>query len=181
LQPTPVGVPGELHIGGAQLARGYLNRPELTAEKVIADPFSSEPDARLYKSGDLCRFRPDGVIEYLERIDFQVKIRGFQIELGEIEAARRQVDGIEDVAVVLRQSQAGEPSICAYFVGAADLTGTRIREALARFLPDYMAPAAFARLDALPLSANGKLDRKALPEIDGDSKLESGIAYEAPA
>ncbi|MBV9791335.1 MAG: amino acid adenylation domain-containing protein, partial [Chloroflexi bacterium] len=184
LRPVPVGVPGELHIGGIQLARGYQGRPALTAEKFIPDPFSASPNARLYKTGDLARFLPDGAIEYLGRLDFQVKVRGFRIELGEIETALGQHAQIREVVVVARQDVPGETRLVAYLVENNDRSGEGLAtEALRRFLqdklPEYMIPAAFVTLDALPLSPNGKVDRKALPAPD-TSRPELEAAFVAP-
>ena len=170
LQPTPIGVPGELHIGGAGLARGYWNRPELTAEKFIADPFSDRPGDRLYKTGDLARYRPDGNLECLGRLDQQVKIRGFRIELGEIEAALASHPRIGE-AVVIAREDAGPLSLAAYLVPAAAAAVppvAELRAFLQKTLPDYMLPAAFVVLEALPLTANGKVDRRALPAPEQD-------------
>ncbi|MBR5997504.1 MAG: amino acid adenylation domain-containing protein, partial [Deltaproteobacteria bacterium] len=157
LQPQPFGVPGELHIGGVQVARGYLNRPELTAERFIPNPFG---EGRLYKTGDWARRLENGEIEYLCRIDQQVKIRGFRIELGEIEAAIRDFAGVRDV-LVNPFGEKGHQRLCAYVVGDCDFS--RLRSFLAEKLPDYMIPAAFMNLPALPLTASGKADRKSLP------------------
>ena len=166
MRPVPVGVAGELVIGGAGVARGYLNQPELTAERFVADPFV--PGGRLYRTGDLARWRADGTIEYLGRNDFQVKIRGYRIELGEIEARLGEVDGVDEVVVIARDEGAGAQRLAAYYTGAA--SGASIVEALrghaARTLPGYMVPSAYVRLAALPLTANGKLDRRALPAPD---------------
>jgi acyl carrier protein len=176
LQPLPIGVPGELHIGGVGIARGYLNRPELTDDRFIADPFSSEPRARLYKSGDLARYLPDGNIEFLGRIDHQVKIRGFRIELGEIEAVLRQHPALEEAVVLARQDTTADPSaapttakrLVAYVVPAHDEVPnvTQLRDFLKQKLPDYMLPSAFFTLETLPLTASGKIDRRALPAPD---------------
>src|SRR6185437_6847055 len=148
----------------AGLARGYLNRPELTAEKFIANPFSQEPGARLYKTGDLCRYLPDGNIEYLGRLDQQVKIRGFRIELGEIEAVLGGHPAVRESVVVAREDVPGEKALAAYLVVREGMapTVTELREHLLKQLPDYMVPAAFVELAKLPLTPNGKIDRKAL-------------------
>jgi amino acid adenylation domain-containing protein len=165
LQPAPVGVAGELHIGGIGVARGYLSRPELTAERFIHDPFGSEPGARLYKTGDLARYLPDGEIEYLGRVDHQVKIRGFRIELGEIEAAIRQFPGILETVVVAREDTPGDKRLIAYVVPAKpdSLNSDELRESLRKNLPEHMIPAAFVPLSELPLTSSGKMDRRALP------------------
>ncbi|HYG63055.1 MAG TPA: amino acid adenylation domain-containing protein, partial [Thermoanaerobaculia bacterium] len=161
--PAPVGVPGEICVGGAGLARGYLGRPELTAQRFVPDPSGGEPGARLYRSGDLARRRPDGDLEYLGRIDQQVKIRGFRIELGEIEAAVAERPEVRQ-AVVLPSEGGGETRLVAYVVPAGEALSTAtLREDLRRRLPDYMVPAVWVVLDELPLTANGKLDRRALP------------------
>ncbi len=163
-QPLPVGVPGELYIGGAGLARGYLNRPELTAEKFIPNPFSHEEDARLYKTGDLVRYLPDGTIEFLGRIDHQVKIRGFRIELGEIEAVLAQHPKVREAVVIASEDIPGNKRLVAYVVPhQKTLTSSELRRFLKEQLPDYMLPSAFVMLEALPLTPNGKVDRRALP------------------
>ncbi len=165
LQPVPIGVPGELHIGGAGLARGYLNRPELTQEKFIPDPFSNEPEARLYKTGDLARYLPDGNIDYISRIDHQVKIRGFRIELGEIEAVLAQHPAVRQAVVIAREDVPGDKRLVAYMVPNQEQvpTTSELRRFLKEQLTDYMVPAAFVWLDTLPLTPNGKVDRRALP------------------
>jgi acyl-CoA synthetase (AMP-forming)/AMP-acid ligase II/acyl carrier protein len=166
LQPVPVGVPGELHIGGDGLARGYLNREKLTAEKFIDDPFSSQQGTRLYKTGDLARYRASGKIEFLGRLDNQVKIRGHRIELGEIEAALRQHGNVREVVVVAKEFAPGEKRLVAYLVAPQMLVPVagQLRAFLKGQLPDYMVPSAFITLESLPLTPNGKVDRKALPQ-----------------
>jgi amino acid adenylation domain-containing protein len=187
LQPTPIGVPGELHIGGACLARGYLNRPELTAERFIPDPFSGEPGARLYKTGDLVRYLPDGNIEFLGRLDHQVKVRGFRVELGEIEAALVANPLIREAVVIARKDESGDQRLIAYLVASsvnapATVEGEQtlpsmgaLRSFLKATLPEYMLPAAFVWLPALPLSPNGKVDRKALSELETTPLTTDGI------
>jgi amino acid adenylation domain-containing protein/non-ribosomal peptide synthase protein (TIGR01720 family) len=181
LQPVPVGVPGELHIGGVQVARGYLNRPGLTAEKFISDPFTSDPDARLYRTGDLARYLPDGSILYLGRLDHQVKIRGNRIELGEIEATLDQHPGVRESVVVAHEYASGDKRLMSYVVARHEPTPTfsELRSFLKEKLPDYMIPSAFGYLDSLPLTANGKVDRQALPAPDG-VRPELDTAYQAP-
>ncbi|WP_289500830.1 amino acid adenylation domain-containing protein [Gloeocapsopsis sp. IPPAS B-1203] len=165
LQPVFVGVPGELYISGAGLARGYLNRPQLTAEKFIPHPFNSEPGSRLYKTGDLARFLPDGNIEFLGRIDHQLKIRGFRIELEEIEAVLRQHDCVKHSVVMGREDTPGDKRLVAYIIPSQEQapTTSELRCFLKERLPDYMIPAVFIILKSLPLNANGKVDRHALP------------------
>jgi acyl-CoA synthetase (AMP-forming)/AMP-acid ligase II/acyl carrier protein len=169
LQPVPIGVPGELHIGGMGLARGYLNHPELTVERFIPNPFSDEPGARLYQTGDLARYLPDGVIEFLGRRDHQVKIRGFRVELSEIEAVLAQHPSVQQTVVLAREEKPGEKRLVAYIVPASTQKATpgELRRFLKEKLPDYMVPAAFVILDALPLTPNGKVDRRALPAPEG--------------
>ncbi|MGG5292453.1 AMP-binding protein, partial [Pseudomonas shirazensis] len=157
LEPLPLGVAGELYIGGEGLARGYHDRPGLSAERFVADPFGS--GARLYRTGDLVRRRADGALEYLGRIDQQVKVRGFRIELGEIEACLLAEPGVREAAVVARQGQ-----LIGYVVADDDALLAPLRERLQAQLPDYMVPARLMRLERMPLTPNRKLDRKALPE-----------------
>ncbi|HJP04027.1 MAG TPA: amino acid adenylation domain-containing protein, partial [Gammaproteobacteria bacterium] len=175
-QPAPAGVPGELWIGGIQVARGYVNQPELTNEKFIIDPFSAKTGERVYRTGDLARFTDDGIIEFLGRIDFQVKLRGFRIELGEIEAELQHCDGVQQSVVLLREDTPGDQRLAAYIVG--DCNPDTLRTALAARLPDYMVPAAFVAIETLPLTPNGKLDRDALPAPDWS--VASDIKYVAP-
>jgi amino acid adenylation domain-containing protein len=162
---VPVGVPGEMHVAGAGVARGYLGRPDLTAERFVPDPYGTQPGARLYRSGDLSRRTPDGEVEYLGRIDHQVKIRGFRIELGEIEAAILAHPAVREAVVLMKEGAAGEPRLVAYAVPREEgIDFADLRSALKERLPDYMVPAAFVELGALPLTAHGKVDRRALPE-----------------
>ena len=180
LRPLPVGVAGELYIGGAGLARGYFRRPELTLEKFITSPFAQEPGDRLYRTGDLARYLPDGNIEYLGRIDQQVKIRGFRIELGEIEAVLSQHPGVREAVVIAREDQPGTKSLAAYLIAAEQApTVEGLRGFLKEKLPDYMVPGSFVFLKAFPLTPNGKVDRRALPVPD-QTRPELGKAYEAP-
>jgi len=180
LQPVPIGVPGELHIGGVGLARGYLNRPELTAEKFIPNPFSDRAGELLYKTGDLARYLADGTIEYIGRIDNQVKIRGFRIELGEIEAVLAQHPGVRETVVVAREDQSDDKRLVAYIVPNQEQVPTtnQLRNFLKEKLPDYMVPSAFIMLEAMPLNPNGKLDHRALPAPEGRPQLEE--AYVMP-
>lgn len=168
LQPVPIGVSGALHIGGDGLARCYLNRPELTAEKFIPNPFSDEAGARLYKTGDLARYLPDGNIQFLGRLDNQVKIRGFRIELGEIEAVLGQHPGVREAVVLARPDISGDKRLVAYVVssGTQAPATNDLRELLRARLPEYMVPSAFLRLDRLPLTSSGKVDRRRLPAPD---------------
>ncbi len=189
--PIPIGVSGELHIGGDLLARGYLNRPELTAERFIPNPFSDEPGARLYKTGDLARYRPDGNIEFLGRIDHQVKIRGFRIELGEIEEVLRQHPAVREAVVVAREDAPGDKRLVAYVVQNPQYQApdelkegmpmllSQLRSYLKQKLPDYMIPPSLVLLEALPLMPNGKVDRRALPAPD-DTRPELEERFVAP-
>jgi non-ribosomal peptide synthetase component E (peptide arylation enzyme) len=181
LQPVPIGVAGELHIGGAGLARGYLRDPRLTAERFIPDPFGPEPGARLYKTGDLARYRPNGSIQFLGRVDHQVKVRGFRVEPGEIEAALNQHPRIREALVVAQDNAESQKRLVAYLVpdpGAAPTT-TELRHFLQPNLPEYMVPSAFVMLDALPLTPSGKVDHDALPAPDG-SRPDMEQAFVAP-
>ncbi|PHM40752.1 non-ribosomal peptide synthetase [Xenorhabdus szentirmaii] len=162
-QPVPVGAAGEIHIGGAGVARGYLNRPDLTAERFLPDPFSPQPDARMYKTGDLARWLPDGNIEYLSRNDFQVKLRGFRIELGEIENVLTAHPQVRQ-AVVIDCDYNGHKGLAAYLISEGALSDDMLIQHLSDRLPEYMIPASFTRLENLPLTRNGKVDRHALPK-----------------
>jgi acyl-CoA synthetase (AMP-forming)/AMP-acid ligase II/acyl carrier protein len=195
LQPVPIGVAGELHIGGDGLARGYLNRPDLTAEKFIPHPFTESYEFSalsselkeaatqnfLYKTGDLVRYRPDGNIEYLGRLDHQVKIRGFRIELAEIEAVLNQHPGVSAIAVLAREDEAGNKRLVAYIVPDCKRppTVTELRNFLKQKLPEYTIPSAFVMLSTLPLTPNGKVDRRALPAPD-TARPELEKAFVAP-
>jgi tyrocidine synthetase-3 len=173
----PINVPGELCVGGDGVARGYINQPELTAEKFIDHPFHS--GKKLYRTGDLARWLPDGTIEYLGRIDQQVKIRGYRIEVGEIEAQLLHHETIEEALVVVKQDQQEQGYLCAYVVSTYDWTATELQKYLAQRLPEYMLPSAYVQLENMPLTINGKIDRKALPEPEG-SRMESGVDYIEP-
>src|SRR6185369_9587416 len=185
LRPVPIGVPGELVVGGAGLARGYLGRPDLTASRFVPDPAGmAEMGARLYRSGDLGRFRPNGDLEHLGRIDHQVKIRGFRIEPGEVEAIVAARPDVRECAVIaVRREPSGEMFLAAYVVPAAGsgLRESGLREELKKVLPDYMLPSAVCFLDALPLTSNGKLDRKALPALERQISEGTWSAPRTPA
>ncbi|MFQ6026842.1 MAG: amino acid adenylation domain-containing protein [Dehalococcoidia bacterium] len=167
-RPVPVGVAGEIYVGGAGLARGYLNRPDLTAERFVPDPFSPDADARLYRTGDRARYRSNGELEYLGRLDQQVKIRGFRIETGEIEARLRQQPTVQEAVVIAKEEGPGDARLIAYLVPEAghQTSPADLRFALQQTLPEFMVPAAFVEIEAIPLTANGKLDRKSLPAPD---------------
>ncbi|WP_411354714.1 amino acid adenylation domain-containing protein [Xenorhabdus khoisanae] len=192
-QPVPLGVTGEIHIAGAGVARGYLNYPELTVERFLADPFSSDSDARMYKTGDLGRWLPDGNIEYLGRNDFQVKLRGFRIELGEIETRLTQCHGVREAVVIAREDAfykktsyektgyektGGQKRLVAYLLpqSGIKLVPAELRQQLTQHLAEYMIPSAFVTLEAFPLTSNGKLDRQALPAPDSSAIVVRGYA-----
>ena len=179
-QPLPIGVPGEMYVGGEGLTRGYLNRPELTAERFISNPFNK---SKLYKTGDLARYLPNGELEYLGRIDNQVKIRGFRIELGEIEALMVQHPAIWESVVVVREDEPGDKRLVAYVVPQVEQSATvlELRQFLKAKLPEYMVPSAFVLLESLPITSNGKVDRRALPKPEIDSTLlEKYVAPRTP-
>jgi acyl-CoA synthetase (AMP-forming)/AMP-acid ligase II len=179
--PVPVGVAGEMYIGGTGVARGYLNRAEQTAERFVCDPFVGEAGGRMYKTGDVGRWRADGNIEFVGRNDFQVKIRGYRIELGEIEARLAEEPGVGEVVVMAREDTAGEKRLVAYYTcgeGGAAMGAEELRAHLGAKLPEYMVPAAYVQLDELPLTANGKLDRRGLPAPESDAYAVGG--YEPP-
>ncbi|MCL6589230.1 MAG: amino acid adenylation domain-containing protein [Firmicutes bacterium] len=194
--PVPVGVPGELWIGGLGLARGYLNRPELTAEKFVPNPFLAGLDGTLpgafqqtpgqatlpqiYRTGDRVKWLEDGTIKFLGRMDRQVKIRGYRIELGEIENRLLQHEAVLEAAAIDREGADGYKYLAAYFVARGEITGAELRDHLARSLPEYMLPAVFVPLDKIPKTPNGKIDRKALPQVDGQWNQSSPVAYQAP-
>jgi acyl carrier protein len=166
LQPAPIGVPGELYVGGDGLARGYLNQPELTAERFLRDPFAGDAGARMYRTGDRGRYRPDGVLEFLDRVDTQVKLRGYRIELGEIERLLEQHPAVTQAVVIVREESADDKRLVAYVIPAdarAVLNPTTLRDALKKKLPAYMIPSVYVPMDRFPLTPNGKIDRKALP------------------
>ena len=179
LQLMPIGVKGQLYVGGAGVARGYLNRPQLSGERFIANPFNHQPGERLYKTGDFARYLPNGEIEYLGRIDNQVKIRGFRIELGEIESVLNTHPQIQQAVVIAREDVPGSKHLVAYVVSSSDaIAANQLREFIKSKLPEYMLPSVFFVLDTLPLTANGKMDREALPAPDGEISREEG--YVAP-
>ena len=182
LQLVPVGVPGELYIGGVGLARGYLNRPELTNDRFIRHPFSTEPDARLYKTGDLARFRSDGTIELIGRNDYQVKIRGFRIEFGEIEAVLRQHPEVREAVVVAREDTVGDKRLIAYVIlhQEQSITGSDLQSHVMKHVPGYMVPSSVVLLKAFPLTPNGKVDRRALPAPDYSRSAQDFVAPSTP-
>jgi amino acid adenylation domain-containing protein len=181
LEPVPVGVAGELHIGGVGLARGYVNRPDLTAERFIPDLIGGQPGARLYKTGDLARYLSGGSIEYLGRLDHQLKIRGFRVELGEIEAVLRHCAGVREAVVIAREDDPGDKRLVGYLVAeqSPGPSAAEMRDYLKARLPDYMVPSAFVTLEQMPVTSNGKIDRKRLPAPSG-LRAQMGSTYSAP-
>ncbi len=181
LQCAPVGVFGELYIGGIGVARGYLNAPEVTAERFIADSFASDPGARMYRTGDLARWLPDGNVEFRGRSDDQVKIQGFRVEPGEVEAALVQHPGLRSAAVVAREVASGDNRLVAYYVPTetSGLSPVNLRDFLKERLPEYMLPAGFVRLEAMPLTPNGKVDRRGLPAVEW-AEVVAEEGYVAP-
>jgi acyl-coenzyme A synthetase/AMP-(fatty) acid ligase/acyl carrier protein len=182
MRAVPEGVAGEMYVGGGGVARGYLNRAELTAERFVPDPFSGRAGGRLYRTGDLARRRANGELEYVGRVDEQVKIRGFRIELGEVAAGLREQEGVRECVVIAREEAGGEKRIVAYVVmeqGEREVSGGEMREELKKRLPEYMIPSAIVKMEELPLTRNGKVDRKALPEV---AEGERGVrtSYVAP-
>jgi amino acid adenylation domain-containing protein len=181
LEPVPIGVPGEIYIGGRGVARGYLNRPELSAEKFVADPFRDQPNARMYRTGDRGRYRADGAIQCLGRVDHQVKLRGFRIELGEVEAVLREHSRVRQAVAEVRSTSAGDKRLVAYLVlNDSNPEISDLRSFLRTKLPDYMVPNSFVVLERLPLSPNGKLNRRALPDPD-DAGSGTARAFASPS
>ncbi len=175
-QCVPIGVAGEMYVAGEGLARGYLNRPELTADRFVDNPF--EPGSKMYKTGDLAKWLGDGNIEYLGRIDHQVKIRGYRIELGEVESQVTKLASVREAIVLAREESSGEKLLCAYFVADRQWTVSELRNELSQELPAYMIPSYFVQLERMPLTSNGKVDRKALPSPEGS--IHTGAEYVAP-
>lgn len=179
MEPLPIGAPGELLIGGEGLARGYLGRPALTAERFVPDPFSNREGARLYRTGDWVRWRADGALDFIGRIDHQVKIRGYRIEMGEIEAALCNLEKVEQAVVVAREDESGEKRLAAYVVACQEIELQELQDSLKQDLPEYMVPADFVMLKSMPLTPNGKVDRRALPAPEKD-RLRANHDYVAP-
>jgi acyl-coenzyme A synthetase/AMP-(fatty) acid ligase len=171
---VPVGIKGELYISGSGQARGYLNRPELTAEKFVPNPFSQTSGERLYRTGDLVRYQENGSLEFLGRLDSQVKLQGHRIEPGEIEAAVLDYPGVTQAAVITQEDKPGNVRLVGYVAGSERLDVDRLRSHLQQRVPEYMVPAALLQLDTLPLTPNGKVDRKALIELESKEAMEPG-------
>ncbi|HEV2736260.1 MAG TPA: phosphopantetheine-binding protein, partial [Longimicrobiaceae bacterium] len=180
-EAVPIGVPGELYLGGGGVARGYLDRPDLTADRFVPDPFGPEPGARVYRTGDRVRFLADGTLEFVGRVDQQVKVRGFRVEPGEIESALAAQPGVAEAVVAAREESPGNTRLVAYLVAepGAELSVPDLRAALKAELPGYMVPAAFAVLDALPLTRRGKTDRRSLPAPEAVARTEAKSAGHA--
>ena len=174
LRQVPIGTPGELYIGGIGLAKGYLNRPELNAEKFIPHPWSDRPGERLYRTGDLVRFLPDGQVDFLGRVDYQIKIRGYRIEPDEIITLLNRYPAVQASMVLAREDTSGDKRLVAYVVLNQGMSAciNALQEWLAERLPDYMIPAVFVQLDALPVTPNGKIDRAALPAPDASNIMQ---------
>lgn len=181
MQAVPLGVTGELFVGGAGVGRGYLNRPHVTAERFVPDPYSRSGGERLYRTGDIARYRPDGEIEYIGRADHQVKVRGYRIELGEIESVLREHEQVQEAVVLLKGEAKEEKRLIAYVVAAAEgeTTAQTLRDYLKETLPAYMIPSAVVLMDAMPLTANGKIDARALPDA-GEKRAEGSNGFVAP-
>jgi acyl-coenzyme A synthetase/AMP-(fatty) acid ligase/acyl carrier protein len=179
MEPLAIGAPGELLIGGEGLARGYLGQPALTAERFVPDPFSKREGARLYRTGDWVRWRAAGALDFIGRIDHQVKIRGYRIEMGEIEAALCDLETVEQAVVVAREDEPGEKRLVAYVVSRKEIELQELQDSLKQNLPEYMIPADFVMLKSMPLTPNGKVDRRALPAPAKD-RLKSKHDYVAP-
>jgi hypothetical protein len=181
MRPVPFGVPGELYVGGVGLARGYLQRPELTAERFIPNPFQQVAGSRLYKTGDLARYLPDGNIEFLGRADDQIKLRGYRIELGEVISVLRQHEEVDDAVVIVREDEPGDKRLIAYVVprNGTALTAGELRGFMRERLPEYMVPSTFESLVELPLLPNGKVNRRALP-VPLQTFAPSEVAYVPP-
>ncbi|MBW4611883.1 MAG: amino acid adenylation domain-containing protein [Desmonostoc vinosum HA7617-LM4] len=180
LQPVPIGVPGELYIGGVSVARGYLNSPQLTKERFMQLPASNQSAAKLYKTGDIVRYLPDGNLEFLGRVDYQVKLRGFRIELGEIEALLSQYPQVQQAVVTVREDRPGDKRLVAYVVSRRELDTSQLHQFLQEKLPEYMIPTAFVLLKTLPLTANGKVNRQALPTPEQTPSPETFVAPRNP-
>ncbi|WP_081011898.1 non-ribosomal peptide synthetase [Burkholderia multivorans] len=180
LNAVPVGVPGELYLGGVGVGRGYVNRPDLTAERFMPDPYAAEEGARMYRTGDLARYTREGEIEYLGRTDHQVKIRGFRIELGEIEAALLTQPGVDETVVVADTAHSSGARLIGYVAGASLPSSGELKAGLRELLPDYMVPSVFVALESLPLNTNGKVDRRALPSPDAE-RIDADAEYVAPS